>query len=185
MRMCLRRSESDRDPLVVVMSGARRGERILQIGLNDPVYASLIAQKAGLTGFATLVAADSATSTKAQTALTPAPVVLARLDALPFAADRFDVAVINGADGLLAGMGGARHDALAELHRVLRQGGRVVSIEPGSATGLLARFKSESAAMTSYLSAGGTVAALNQAGFKPARELADKEGLRFVEGLRA
>ena len=183
--MFLRKGDSERDPLTVVMSGARRGERILQVGLNDPMHASLIAQKAGLTGFAVLVATDATSAARARAALDPTPVVRARLDALPFAAETFDVAIINGADGLLAGMGAARDTTLAELRRLVRQGGRVVSIEPGSATGLLARFRPASAEVVGYTSSGGTVAALSHAGFRPARELADKEGLRFVEGLRS
>ena len=182
--MFLRKGNQDRDPLVVVMSGARRGERILQLGLNDPIHASLIAQKAGLTGFATLVAADAASAAKARAAIDPTPVVLARYDALPFLADSFDVAIVNGADGLLATQGSTRDVVLAELRRVVRQGGRLISIEPGSATGILARLRSAPPAVTAYLESGGTVAALNHAGFRPARELADKEGIRFVEGFR-
>jgi hypothetical protein len=185
MRMFLRKGDSERDPLVVVMSGARRGERILQVGLNDAVHASLIAQKASLTGFAVLVAADTASAAKAQSAIDPTPVVQARLDALPFLAEKFDVAIINGADGLLASLGAGGDAVLAELRRLVRQGGRLVSIEPGSATGLLARFRTPPPEVTSYQAAGGTVSALSRAGFKPARELADKEGIRFVEGFRS
>jgi hypothetical protein len=38
------------EPLPVTMSAVRMGERVLQIGVDDPAVASAIAGKAGLSG---------------------------------------------------------------------------------------------------------------------------------------
>ena len=73
---------------------------------------------------------------------------------------------------------------MRDLHRVLRQGGRLVAIEPGTATGLRSMLRSTPGAQAAYDAGGGTAAALRQAGFGAVRELGDREGLKFVEGLR-
>ena len=36
-----------------------------------------------------------------------------------------------------------------------------------------------------YERGGGTIAAMEEAGFKPVRLLAERDGFRFVEGLKA
>src|SRR5688572_19237618 len=48
MRMFLRKSRIERDPLAVTMTGVRLGERSLQIGEGDIHVMTLIATKAGL-----------------------------------------------------------------------------------------------------------------------------------------
>ena len=40
-------------------------------------------------------------------------------------------------------------------------------------------------AQAAYDAAGGVLANLRTAGFSPVRELGDREGLRFAEGLKA
>ncbi len=73
---------------------------------------------------------------------------------------------------------------LRDLLRVVRPGGRLVTIEPGTPSGLSSVFRGAPAAQGAYEGAGGTLAALRQAGFGAVRELGDREGLKFVEGLR-
>ena len=48
--MFLRKSRIE--PLPVTMSAVRMGERVLQVGLDDPALASTLAGKAGLSGSA-------------------------------------------------------------------------------------------------------------------------------------
>src|SRR5262245_40588023 len=55
MRMFLRKSRVERDPLAVTMSGVRLGERALQIGEGDVRVMALIAAITGLTGKAVIV----------------------------------------------------------------------------------------------------------------------------------
>jgi hypothetical protein len=73
---------------------------------------------------------------------------------------------------------------LREARRVLRPGGRLVSIEAGTATGLTSVLRSAPAAQSAYDASGGTPAALKEAGFAAVRDLGDREGLKFAEGLR-
>jgi hypothetical protein len=53
-----------------------------------------------------------------------------------------------------------------------------------SARGQLASFNEAPAAQAAYDAAGGTAEALRQAGFGAVRDLGDREGLKFSEGLR-
>lgn len=188
MRMFLRKTGGDRDPLLVAMSGVRRGERVLQVGVNDPVTAALVALKAGLSGHAALVVSTDAARAVAAKASAEAGATLdiqvAPFDRLPFPDESFDVTIVNSADGLLEALAATRPALLAEVRRVTRPGGRVVTVERGTPAGLLARFSSKPAVPEDYAAAGGTPGSLEAAGFKPVRELADLEGLRFVEGFR-
>jgi hypothetical protein len=58
MRMFLRKSRVEREPLAVTMSGVRLGEKALQIGEGDRQVMALIAAKTGLTGTALIVVLD-------------------------------------------------------------------------------------------------------------------------------
>ena len=63
-------------------------------------------------------------------------------------------------------------------------GGRLVVIEAGPADGgglggLLGRRRADP-----YVEAGGAVPALEAAGFRPVRVLGEREGYRFIEGLK-
>ena len=184
--MFLRKSGEDRDPLVVAMSGVRRGERVLQIGVNDAPTACRAALKAGLSGHAAIVVQDDASRGRVATAAAQAGAMIdlqvAPLDALPFDDGSFDVAVVNGADGLLASLGDGRRDLLREAYRVIRPGGRIITVEPGTPVGLLARLRARPAEPAGY--AGGVTGALADAGFGPVRDLGDLEGLKFAEGFR-
>ena len=71
----------------------------------------------------------------------------------------------------------ARRACCATLQRVLRPGGRLITIEPGTATGPavdVPRRRPRPRPPTRR--AGGTLAALRQAGFGAVRDLGDREG---------
>jgi SAM-dependent methyltransferase len=68
---------------------------------------------------------------------------VAPLDHLPFADGAFDLVVIHSASAqLAAAAAGERVAMLRDLHRVLRQGGRLLAIEPGTTSGLKSMLRS-------------------------------------------
>jgi ubiquinone/menaquinone biosynthesis C-methylase UbiE len=174
-------------PLPVTMTGVRMGERVLQIGMDDPAIAGGIASTVGISGEAAFVVADDHAAVKVQRALAKAAALadvrVAPLDTLPFENEAFDAVIVHSASGTLASLTSEGRDRLLrECRRILRPGGRVVAIERGTQSGLSALVKP--GPDPSYAAAGGTVAALDSAGFKPVRLLADREGYMFTEGLR-
>jgi len=190
MRRFLRKSSIGTEPLAVTMSGVRLGERALQMGLDDPQIAAAIAAKTGITGQAVIVVADESAAASARTAIADAGGlgdvhVIGSLHPLPFADDSYDVVVVHTVRGLLASRTrDVRDRVLAECRRVLRAGGRLIALEAGSPTGfrgLLGGARHDA----QYEAAGGTAAALETAGFRPVRILGDRQGYRFIEGLKA
>ncbi len=177
----LRKSRLERLP--VVMSGVLMCERLLQIGVDDPALAGAIASKVGLSGHSAIAVTTEAAAATARDAASTAGALtdihVAPFDALPLADGSFDVLVLhaNGVDTTLDGAGGLA--MLRQAHRVLRPGGRLIVIA-GGRRGLIARFGGAGPAGD----AGTTIAALNAAGLRPARLLAEREGYRFIEGLK-
>ncbi len=182
MRMFLRQSTVGREPLAIAMSGVRLGERLLQIGIDTPLVTSLLAAKPGLSGESSIVVVDEATAARARKAVSDSGalvnVSVQALDALPFNDGSFDLIVLHNRNGELTTRLSDR--ALGECRRVLRSGGRVVVVQRGAPTGLSALFQSRSEAAESE----GTIRALEGVGFRAARMLGDREGYRFVEGLK-
>lgn len=188
MRMFLRKPADQRDPLAVTMSGVRMGERLLQIGVDDPALAGALATKVGLSGHAAIAVPDAASADRARAGAAAAgslvDVHVTSLGQLPFNGGEFDAVVLHSRSGLLESMPQMeRAQLLRECRRVLRPGGRIVAIEHGEQTGLAALLKSGPRADPAYEAAGGTTASLEAAGFRPVRLLADREGYRFIEGL--
>jgi ubiquinone/menaquinone biosynthesis C-methylase UbiE len=187
--MFLRKTSRARDPLAVTMTGVRMGERLLQIGMGDARLAVQLAARPGMSGHAAIVTASESMAARARAAAADAgalvDVQVAPASALPFADQAFDVAVIHAAGELLAPLpAAARGEILAECLRVLRPGGRVVALDAGTRTGLAALIRRASASDPQYEAAGGTIAALEAAGFTSVRLLADREGYRFIEGIK-
>ena len=190
MRMFLRKSNVGGEPLAVTMSGARLGERVLQIGIDAPGIAAAIAAKTGITGLATIVVADQSAAATARAAVAEsgalADVHVGPLNALPFADGAYDLVVIHSVSGLLSSLAAdLRGHMLAECRRVLRVGGRLLVLEAGSPTGLRALFAGAPKHEGQDHTAGGTAAGLEAAGFRPVRALGDRQGYRFIEGLRS
>ena len=170
------RKTKQQEQLPIAMSAVRMGERALQIGIDDPALLGAIAAKVGLSGHAAVALADDATAARARSAAEKAGVLIdvqvAPLHALTFATDSFDVVVVHAKSGwLLALDDTARQGVLREAQRVLRGGGRLITIEGPSDAARSA-------------TAGTTSDALQLAGFKATRVLAERDGYRFTEGLK-
>jgi ubiquinone/menaquinone biosynthesis C-methylase UbiE len=184
MRMFLRQSTVGREPLAIAMSGVRMGERLLQIGMDTPVVTSLLAARPGLSGESAIVLLDEDTAVRARRATSETGALVDirvhAVDTLPFSDASFDAAVVHNRDGRLTSLLHRGSQTLAECRRVLRSGGRVVVIERGAASGLKALFKPR--ADTGQAEA--TAESLAAAGFRSVRMLGDRDGYRFVEGLR-
>ena len=179
----------EREPLAITMTGVRMGERVLQIGLSDARLTAKLAAKPGLSGHAALVVSDERASERARSAAAESGLLIdvhvAPLHALPLGDRTFDVVIVHDAAPTLAALdAGTRAQAMAECHRVLRSGGRLVTLETGTRTGIAALLHRAPAVDERYNAAGGTTAVLEAAGFKAVRLLADREGYRFIEGLK-
>jgi SAM-dependent methyltransferase len=185
--MFLRKSRIE--PLPVTMSAVRMGERVLQIGIDDPAVASAIAAKVGLSGHAAIAVTDDREAARAHGAAANAGVLVdvkvTPLAPLPFDNDAFDLVIVHGARGLLSSLAAnVRLDAMREWHRVVRHGGRVMTIEPGAVSGIKSLIQ-QRRSDEDYEGRGGVVAALEVAGFRPVRLLADREGYKFAEGIKS
>jgi SAM-dependent methyltransferase len=177
------------EPFPLTMAAASMGERVLQIGLDDPGLATALAAKVGLSGTATLVVDGESEAARAKRAAERAGVFLdvqvTPLDALPFENASFDLVVVHAMRGLLpSSEQGTRAGVLREGYRVLRAGGRAIVIESAPRGGLAGLLRPQ-AVDEHYLASGGAQSVLKAAGFHPVRTFAEREGYRFTEGLKA
>lgn len=172
------------DPLQVAMTGVRMGERCLQIFCSDLTLTRGLATKTGLSGVAALAARDERQAARAATAAKKAGVLIdvkiTPTGVLPWPDRVFDMVVVDDTDGSFARLTEAdRAEWLAGTLRVLRTGGRVEIVSR-----IGAGFLGGSSALPDDERSGGTEGALRAAGFRPVRMLAEKDGFRFVEGLK-
>jgi ubiquinone/menaquinone biosynthesis C-methylase UbiE len=173
------------DPLQVAMTGVRMGEKYLQIFCSDPTLTRGLATKVGLSGMAALAAPDETHAARARAAGAKSgaliDVTVDALSDLAWPDATFDMVVIDNTAGAFSDRPrDDRRAALAAAHRVLRQGGRVEIIERLGG-GL---FSGTPSVAAEYVQDGGAEGVLQAAGFKPVRTLAEKDGFRFVEGLK-
>ncbi len=184
------RKTRERAPAPVTMTGVRMGERLLQIGVDDPATAGAIAAKVGLSGSAALAVADEAGAERARRAAANAgalvDVCVAPLNALPFPDEGFDVVVVHDVRGLIGLEAPARTAALHQCHRVLRRGGRIITVEPGIRSGIFGRLGAllRQPDNTPANAAGGMAVFLEAAGFRPVRVVGKLDGFTFTEGLK-
>ena len=175
LRMLMRRGgAATMDPLHVSMTGVRMGERFVQIGCHDRALLSGLAAKVGLSGTAAVAAFDDAQIKRASGvgAKIGALIETHKITgpALPFDSDHFDMAVVDDTNGGFGRIDEATRVAyLRDALRMVRKGGRIEVIEGTAAT-----------RPAGY----DALRDLETAGFKPVRVLADKDGFRFLEGLR-
>jgi ubiquinone/menaquinone biosynthesis C-methylase UbiE len=170
------------------MTGVKMGDRLVQIGCAQGGRLAAVAGKVGLSGRAVLVAPDDASAARGQKGVEAAGVLveveIASPTRLPLNADDFDVAIIDDTGGLFGAMpADDRAAAIREVARILRQAGRVLLIgaaPPSGLGALLTRAQSG----PPFAASGDANAALQAAGFKAVRTLAEREGLIFVEGVK-
>jgi ubiquinone/menaquinone biosynthesis C-methylase UbiE len=184
MRWFLRETTVGREPLAVSMTSVRPGERVLQIGANDPAIVHAIANKAGITGLATIVVPNDGLAARVRgysgEDASSTDVRIEPLDRLPFEDRAYDAVILHNTEGLLRNFDPhLRQQALHEWLRVLRVGGRLIVLDAGRPTGMLGLL-----AGGRRESADATTSALQMAGFTSVRVLGDREGYRFVEGVR-
>ncbi len=181
----LRRARGPVD-LAVDMVGVRLGERLLQAGVSNPRVFALLAGKTGLTGRACAVV-DTAEAAALLEAAAEREGVLVEVSSAatgnwPYDDASFDVGVVDG-NALLNADAPQRLDRLRDMVRAVRPGGRVLAVRswPIGLAGRLgfARQRTAPSAEADLL-----VRALGDAGFRPVRLLAEREGLTFVEGFR-
>jgi len=161
------------DPLQVSMTGVRMGERFLLVGCYDRALLSGLAAKVGLSGTAALAAFDDE---QAKRAAKVGAKVGALIEThpitghtLPFDSDHFDMVVVDDTTGAFAALpADARAGYMRDAWRTVRRGGRVEIVE-----GTVTRAAGYDA-----------LAEMGAAGFKPVRVLAERDGFRFLEGLR-
>lgn len=175
------------DPLAVSMPGVKLADRLLVLGAEDPVLIAALASKSGLTGRACVLDVSPEATAAAAAAVEREGALVEPFASpwttFPFDAHTFDVVVIHNVLRRLQNH--ERLRCVEEVHRVLRPGGRAVVIEGAQRAGLAALFGSGGDVNTEYRRSGGATHALQAAGFRGVRTLAEREGQLFVEGIKA
>jgi ubiquinone/menaquinone biosynthesis C-methylase UbiE len=166
------------------MTGVKLGDRVAQIGCAHGGRVAAIAAQVGLSGQAIVVAPDEASAGRARKGGAQAGVLIevevAPPTRLPLDDGAFDVAVIDDTGGLLGTMRAEdRVTTVREVHRILRPGGRVMVIGAVPRGGLGALFTRAQSGPPF-----DAEPSLRADGFRAARTLAEREGLRFVEALK-
>jgi demethylmenaquinone methyltransferase/2-methoxy-6-polyprenyl-1,4-benzoquinol methylase len=163
------------------MVGARPGDRVLVVGVGDAAFAAELALVTGLTG-EVRVADHAPGAAAAIDAAVRKYGALVEFDEappsrLPFDAGAFDVVVINRQLGELpvADRGAVAVEAI----RVAKPGGRIVVIEAGQPTGMLARWSKP----RDVLAPDVVRRVLTDAGCRATRVLAEAGGATYVEAL--
>lgn len=171
--------------LVVGMTGVKLGDRIAQINCAHGGRLAAVAAKVGLSGRAAAIVPDADAALRARKGAEQAGVLveieIAPPTRLPHDAAVFDLVIVDDTDGFLDAMSSDdRAATVREAARILRPGGRAMVIGALPPTGLGALF-SRAPARPSL----DPQPLLEANGFKFVRHLAEREGLRFVEGLKA
>jgi ubiquinone/menaquinone biosynthesis C-methylase UbiE len=183
-----KRALSKRDSVPVAMAGVRMGERLLQIGIDDPRLAGALAVKVGLSGSAAVAVNNARDGERAREIGASVGVFVdvqvAPWSMMPFESASFDLVVVQSTRGLIASMKPEdRVACLQHAHRVLRYGGRILVIESAPRAGLGALFHRH-VPNEAYEAHGGAEGALKAEGFRPVRLLGEHGGYRFTEGLK-
>jgi SAM-dependent methyltransferase len=175
--------------LATAMTGVKVGDQLLQIGCSNPSLLAAISSKVGMSGRACVIVASDDDAASAHRAAERAGVLLEVEKAppghFPYEDGAFDLIVIDNQDGFIANMKPEQRIAtLQEARRTLAPRGRIVIIERAARAGLGALLTRMAAPVDPhYGNTGGAITALQAEGFKAVRQLAEREGLSFFEGI--
>lgn len=175
-------------PLVVGMTGVKLGDRVLQIGCADGRRLAAIAAKVGLSGRVLAIVPDATVVANVDKASARAGVLVevqvAPLTHLPAADGSFELVIVDDVDGSFGAMRAEDRDqVIHDAARVVRPGGRAMVIGAAPRQGIAALL-SRGPAGPSLAASGGATEALEAAGFRGVRTLAERDGLVFIEGIK-
>ena len=181
--MPLFRKSAPQDPLIVAMTGARLGHRVLVLMADDAEMPVDLAAKVGLSG-QTVVAAASTDAVARVSGRAERRGVLVEAAVLetpiPYGDATFDIVV---ADDRRQPVGTRTTPALlADSFRVARPGGRLVILRPVPRSSWFLSREPASNALAGLRSLEQELVA---AGFRAVREIGTREGTRFVEAARS
>jgi ubiquinone/menaquinone biosynthesis C-methylase UbiE len=182
--MALFRTRDNAQALVVGMTSAKMGDRVAQIGCAHGGRLAAIAAQVGLSGRAVAIVPDEPSAARARKGAAHGGVLVevevAPPTGLPLDTASFDVAVIDDTGGLLGTMRAEdRVATIREAARILRPGGRVMVVGSVARGGLAALFTRAQSGPPF-----DPAPSLQADGFKSVRTLAEREGLRFTEGIK-
>jgi ubiquinone/menaquinone biosynthesis C-methylase UbiE len=177
--------KTDPHALAVAMTTVKMGDQLLHIGCADGARMGAIAVKVGLSGRAVAVVPDQDSAERARRGAAGAGALVdvhtAPLSHLPLENNGFDLAVVDDTGGLLATMRPEDRVVLVrETARVLKSRGRVIVIGAVPRGGLAAIF-----ARAQSGPPFDPQPSLEADGFRFVRLLGEREGLKFVEGVKA
>jgi SAM-dependent methyltransferase len=166
------------------MTTVKMGDQLVQIGCPDGGRMGAIAAKVGLSGRAVTIVVDQESAVRAKRGAAEAgalvDVHIAPPSRLPVEDGAFDLAVIDDTGGFLETLRAEDRVALVrETARLLKPRGRVIVIGTVPRGGLGALF-TRAQSGPSF----DPQPSLMADGFKFVRVLGEREGLKFVEGVK-
>jgi SAM-dependent methyltransferase len=174
-------------PLSVSMSGVEMGQQLLVVGCADRALLVEVASRVGLSGRAAVVVFDDESAAAAARAAERGGILVdveKATGGFSFESGTFDLAVVDNTGGLLsASRPETRVFSLQETLRVLRGGGRVLVVEAAPREGILGVL-ARARANEHFVMGGGSERALEAEGFAGVRVLAERDGRRFIEGVK-
>ncbi len=167
----------------LAMVGARAGDHVLVLGAADAALAAEIGTVTGLNGRIMVVDVGQEARTRVERAAIKAGALVefewAPVTMLPLTAGEFDIVVINRQ--LVHQEGRNRIACCEEALRVVKPRGRVIAIEGLRRPGLFGLLPTREPG----LPAEESRAALIAAGARAARQLAEVDGVIYLEALSA
>ena len=165
----LRTPQHQDEPTVVAMTGVRRGDKVHFWG-KLPALLLPLAGRSGLSGQVTVISPDAAELVSAA----EREGLLVDSASAPLSDAAYDLAVVH--------TDGAWTTALGPLLAATRTAGRLIVIAGDPPAGLLGRLRGTAA--TTGPTDAELIATMTGAGWRRVRAIGQRDGLRFIEGVR-
>ena len=180
------RTKSNPHMLIIGMTSVKMGDRLVQVGCSDGASLAAVATRVGLSGRAVAVVPDTDAAVRVRRGAERAGVLveieMAPPNALPLDDASCDLVIIDDEVAQFAAMDRDTQVAVVrEAVRVLQPGGRVLAISGTRASSGLAALLGRGSSAPVF----DTMPALETGGCRFVRVLGEREGLRFVEGIKA